>query len=882
MEDRRLSKSYEPTEFEQEMYQRWEEKGYFKPEVNPKGESYTIVMPPPNITGQLHLGHAFDGTLQDILIRWKRMQGYQALWLPGTDHASIATEVKVSEKIKEEENKTKKDLGREEFLNRAWDWAEVYKKRIVNQFKKLGASCDWDRERFTMDEGCSEAVLESFIRLYEKGHIYQGYRIINWCPDCKTALSDAEVEYEEKEGAFYHLKYPIIGTEEALVVATTRPETMLGDSGVAVNPKDERYQHLIGKEVLLPLVNRKIPIVADEYVDMEFGTGAVKMTPAHDPNDFEVGLRHDLEQIRVIDDSGMMNEQAGEYQGLDRFEARKKIVEDLKKQGFLEKTEEHEHNVGACYRCDTTVEPTLSKQWFVKMDELAQPAIEAVKKDETRFIPDRFSKIYYNWMENIKDWCISRQLWWGHRIPAYYCQSCGYTVVAKEMPDQCPKCGSVHFKQDEDVLDTWFSSALWPFSTLGWPEETEDLKTFYPNSVLVTGFDIIFFWVARMIFSGIEQMGETPFQDVYIHGLIRDEKGRKMSKSLGNGVDPLEVIEEYGADPLRFTIVTGNAAGNDIRWQDEKVQANRNFANKIWNATKFVLMHVEEQEIPTIDEVRDDLTSMDRWIIHSMNQLTAEVTENMNKYELGIAAQKLHDFLWSEFCDWYIELVKPRLFQDGQQGLAAKATLLEVLSKALRLLHPYMPFLTEKLYLALHPKAETIMLTDWPTEQTVNEYPAEYEELGFIMSIIKAVRALRAEKEVVPSRKITLQLAPFDKEKAEAVKRNEPSIKTLVNATEIKVTDKEQFPENCIKSLIDGVEIAVPIDDLVDKEEEIKRLEKEKKRIEGEIDRVTKKLANEGFVNKAPEKVVNEEKEKKEKYLAMYENIKEALENYKK
>lgn len=881
MINRTLSKSYNPSEFEDEIYQYWEEKGFFKPEVHPEGKPYTIVMPPPNITGQLHLGHAFDGTLQDILIRWKRMQGFAALWLPGTDHASIATEVKVVEKIKEDEGKTKEELGREAFLERAWDWALIYKQRIAGQFRKLGASCDWDRERFTMDEGCSHAVTETFVRLYEKGLIYQGNRIINWCPDCKTALSDAEVEYEEKPGRLYHIKYPIEGSDDFVTVATTRPETMLGDSGVAVHPEDERYAHLVGKTVLLPLMNRSIPIIADDYVDPTFGTGAVKMTPAHDPNDFEVGLRHNLEQIRVLDDSGVLNHLAGVYQGLDRYEARTRIVQDLTELGLMEKIEERAHNVGACYRCDTTVEPIISKQWFVDMKPLAEPALQVVREGTTRFIPDRFSKIYYNWMENIKDWCISRQLWWGHRIPAYYCEECGEVLVSVKPIHQCSKCSSSRIVQDEDVLDTWFSSALWPFSTLGWPEETPDLKKFYPNDLLVTGFDIIFFWVARMIFSGIEQMGETPFADVYIHGLIRDAQGRKMSKSLGNGVDPLEVIESFGADPLRFTIVTGNAAGNDIRWNQDKVNANRNFANKIWNATKFALMHIEGRRVGSIEIQRNALEPMDKWIISRMNQVTGEVQENLEKYELGIAAQKLYDFLWNEYCDWYIELVKPRLFQgEGPSKEAALATLKEVLETGLKLLHPFMPFITEKLYQAIQDTEPTIMVSQWPQWKASNQYQQEERDMAFVMEIVRGVRNIRAERNVVPSKKLRGILVPATSEKGDVILANESSIKTLANLESLRVQQDKAGLDNGITVLLDGGELVIPMESLVDPKEEKERLEKEKNHLEQEIQRVVSKLANKGFVDKAPVNVVEEEKAKETKYRAMYDSVLEMLQRY--
>lgn len=876
-----MSTVYNPKDMEEKIYSHWESQGYFKPEINPKGDPYTIVMPPPNITGQLHLGHAFDGTLQDILTRWKRMQGYAALWLPGTDHASIATEVKVVEKIRQEEDKTKEEIGREEFLNRAWDWATEYKGRITTQFKKLGASCDWSRERFTMDEGCSEAVKEAFVRLYDKGLIYRGSRIINWCPDCKTALSDAEVEYSEQEGHFWHIRYPIKDSHEYVIVATTRPETMLGDSGVAVNPDDERYKHLIGKTVILPLLNREIPVVADDYVDMEFGTGVVKMTPAHDPNDFEVGLRHNLEQIRVMNDDASMNELAGKYEGLDRYEARKEVVKDLEELGLLEKIEGHDHNVGGCYRCDTIVEPIISRQWFVNMKPLAEPAIEAVKNGSTNFVPERFSKIYFNWMENIKDWCISRQLWWGHRIPAYYCDDCGEIMVAKEKPNTCKKCKSHSIYQDEDVLDTWFSSALWPFSTLGWPDNTEDLKKHYPTDVLVTAYDIIFFWVARMIFSGIEQMGQTPFKDVYIHGLIRDSQSRKMSKSLGNGIDPLEVIQEYGADVLRFTIVTGNAPGNDIRWSDDKIIANRNFANKIWNASRFVMMNIHEDTFNQESLALDSLENADKWIISRLNKITSEITENMGKYEMGIAAQKLYDFIWNEFCDWYIELVKSRLYNKdgGNSKIVAQYTLAYVLKNALKLLHPFMPFITEEIYTHLVHE-DTIMKATWPVYSEELNYQKEEEEIELVMDIIKSVRNIRAQMNVLPSKKAEILIVARDKATEEVILNGKGYIISLANATNIHLLDKTLVPDNVASSVISGGEIFIPLADLIDKEKEIERLNKEKTHLEQEVDRVNKKLANEGFVKKAPQKIIDEEKAKKEKYEVMLENVIEMLNKY--
>ncbi|MCR1899993.1 valine--tRNA ligase [Irregularibacter muris] len=883
MEDRtNIAKIYHPAEVENKLYSRWEEKGYFKPEINEKGEGYTIVMPPPNITGQLHIGHAFDGTLQDILIRWKRMQGYAALWLPGTDHASIATEVKVVEAMAKD-GLTKNDLGRDGFLERAWDWAKVYRNRISAQFRKLGSSCDWSRERFTMDEGCSEAVKEVFVRLYEKGLIYRGNRIINWCPDCKTALSDAEVEYEEKEGNLWHVAYPVIDSEESIVIATTRPETILGDTAVAVNPDDERYQHLIGKKIMLPLMNREIPIIADSYVDMEFGTGAVKITPAHDPNDFEVGLRHKLPKIKVMHDDATMNELAGKYEGMDRYEARKAIVEDLKGMGLLVNIEAHPHNVGGCYRCSTTVEPIISQQWFVKMEPLAQPALQVVREGETKFIPERFEKIYYNWMENIRDWCISRQLWWGHRIPAYYCQDCGETIVAKEAPEKC-SCGSSHIVQDEDVLDTWFSSALWPFSTLGWPDKTEDVEKFYPNNVLVTGYDIIFFWVARMIFSGIEQMGETPFEDVYIHGIVRDAQGRKMSKSLGNGVDPLEIIEEFGADALRFTLVTGNSPGNDTRWHMEKVEANRNFANKIWNASRFVLMNLQEDILDKEDIANENFTSADKWIISRCNTLIKEITENLDKYELGIATAKLYDFIWSEYCDWYIELVKPRLYGEDQNSkIAAQYTLVKVLKNTLKLLHPFMPFITEEIFTHLPGQEESIMISQWPEYKEENNYEKEEQEMKTIMAVIRSIRNARAEMNVVPSRKAKVILIADNENIAGLLKNSAAYFKSLASASEIVVnTIKENIPENAVTTVVDKVEIFIPLEDLVDKEKEIERLQKEKSHLESELKRVNGKLSNQGFIAKAPDQVVEQEKEKQKKYQEMMEKVLERLASYEK
>lgn len=881
-EGNNIAKVYNPDEVESRLYGKWEERGYFKPEVNPEGKSFTIVMPPPNITGQLHIGHAFDGTLQDILIRWKRMQGYQALWLPGTDHASIATEVKVVEAMKKE-GLTKREVGRDGFLERAWNWANAYRGRITSQFRKLGASCDWSRERFTMDEGCSEAVKEVFIKLYNKGLIYRGNRIINWCPDCKTALSDAEVEYEEQHGHLWYFRYPIKDSDESIVIATTRPETIPGDSAVAVHPEDERYQRLIGKKVLLPIMNREIPIIADEYVDREFGTGVVKITPAHDPNDFEVGLRHNLPEIKVMNEDATMNEKAGKYAGLTCSNARKQIVEDFKNLGLLQKIEDHVHNVGACYRCSTTVEPITSEQWFVKMEPLAKPAIEVVREGKTRFIPERFEKIYFNWMENIKDWCISRQLWWGHRIPAYYCQECGEIIVAKEEPKKC-KCGSTTFKQEEDVLDTWFSSALWPFSTLGWPEDTQDLRKHYPNDVLVTGYDIIFFWVARMIFSGIEQMGETPFRDVYIHGIVRDAQGRKMSKSLGNGVDPLEIIKDFGADALRFTLVTGNSPGNDTRWHMEKVEANRNFANKIWNAARFVLMNIEEDILQKEEQAKKYWISADKWIISRCNTLVQEVTDNLEKYELGIAAAKLYDFIWNEYCDWYIELVKPRLYgEEKESKIAAQYTLVMVLKKTLKLLHPFMPFITEEIFTHLPGEEKSIMISSWPKFEKECIYKEEEKEIEMLMSVIRSIRNARAEMNVVPSRKAKVIFIATNSAISQILKKSEIYFQKLASASEIIVkTEKKEIPENVVSAVVDQVEIFIPLEDLVDKEKEIERLQKEKENLEKELKRVNGKLSNEGFVSKAPFSVVEKEREKQKKYQEMMEKVLERLSFYQR
>ncbi len=877
MEKENLATKYNPKEFEDRIYNMWIEKNCFKAEIDYSKESYTIVLPPPNITGQLHMGHALDQTLQDILIRWKRMQGFGALWLPGTDHASIATEVKVVEKIQREEGKTKEEIGREEFLKRAWEWKEEYGSRITEQMRKLGSSCDWSRERFTMDEGCNKAVTELFIRLYEKGYIYRGNRLINWCPDCKTSLSDAEVDHEEKQGFFWHIKYPVKDSDEFVEIATTRPETMLGDTAVAVHPEDERYEHLVGKTLILPVVNREIPIIADDYVEMDFGTGAVKITPAHDPNDFEVGSRHNLPSLNVMNDDATMNENAGKYRGMDRYECRKELVKDLEKEGYLVKKKEHSHNVGACYRCNTVVEPLLSDQWFVKMEELARPAIEAAKEKDLEFIPERFTKTYLRWLENIRDWCISRQLWWGHRIPAYYCDDCGEIIVTKEKVENCKKCHSSSVKQDEDVLDTWFSSALWPFSTLGWPEETEDLKYFYPTNVLVTAYDIIFFWVVRMVFSALELMGEVPFEHVFIHGLLRDSQGRKMSKSLGNGVDPLEIINEYGADALRFMLTTGNSPGNDIRFYMERVESSRNFANKLWNASRFVLMNINEEELA--EEFKIELTLSDEWILSRLNTVIDQVTVNLEKFELGIAAQKLYDFIWSEYCDWYIELVKPRLYgQDFNSKRTAQTVLLEVLESLLKLLHPFMPYITEEIWGHLPNSKGCIIVSQWPKTLEEKVKPLEEKKMELIMDAIKNIRNIRAEMNVVPSRKAKV-IVVANKDVFNIIEENKDYLITLANASEVTVQeDKKDVPAEVVSAGIDGAEIFIPLDELVDFEKELERLEKEKSKLQKELDRVNKKLSNQGFISKAPEKLIEEEKQKKDKYKEMYDKVLARLE----
>ncbi|MDU4934201.1 MAG: valine--tRNA ligase [Peptostreptococcaceae bacterium] len=881
MENTNLSKTYNPKDFESRLYSEWVEKGYFKSSPNPNKKPFTIMLPPPNITGQLHMGHALDHTLQDILIRWKRMDGYEALWQPGTDHASIATEVKVVERIREQEGKTKYELGREEFLNRAMDWRNEFGRKIVDQMKQLGDSCDWDRERFTMDEGCNEAVTEFFVKLYEKGQIYRGNRIINWCPDCKTTLSDAEVEHEEHEGKFYHIKYPIAGSDEFLEIATTRPETMLGDTGIAVNPEDERYKHLVGKHAILPLLGRELIIVADDYVDLEFGTGAVKMTPAHDPNDYEVGQRHNLEQINVMNEDGTMNKLAGKYEGMDRYECRKQLIADLDEAGYLIAIKDHNHNVGSCYRCHTVIEPRLSDQWFVKMDELAKPAIDILKKQELKFVPDKFDKTYLQWLENIRDWCISRQLWWGHQIPAYYCQDCGEVVVAKSMPDAC-KCGCTNLKQDEDVLDTWFSSALWPFSTLGWPNNTEELNYYYPTSVLVTGYDIIFFWVVRMAFAGMFCMNEKPFEHVLIHGLVRDSQGRKMSKSLGNGIDPLEVIDQYGADALRFMLATGNSPGNDMRFYMERVEAARNFANKLWNASRFVFMNIDTEimEGVTRESVEANLTLADKWIISRANNVVKEVSDNMDKFDLGIAAQKIYDFAWSEYCDWYIEIVKPRLYsEDKEAKQTALYTLTYVLEKILKLLHPYMPFITEEIYTHLPTVEGSIVIAQWPHYTEADNMAKEEDMMNLTMDGIRNIRNVRSEMNVPPSKKAKVIIVPTE-EKKEAMEAGKDYFVTLSSASEVEiVADETNIPEDAVSVVIDGVKIFIPLDELVDFAKEIERLSKEKAKLESEIKRVNGKLSNEGFVAKAPEALINAEKAKKEKFEEMIKSVVERLEN---
>ena len=891
-----LAKTYDPKGIEDRIYDKWLAKKYFHAEVDHSKTPFTIVIPPPNITGQLHMGHALDNTMQDILIRYKRMQGYNALWQPGTDHASIATEVKIIEKLKEE-GISKEDLGREGFLKRAWEWKAEYGGRIIEQLKKLGSSCDWDRERFTMDEGCNKAVTEVFCKMHEKGWIYKGSRIINWCPVCNTSISDAEVEYEEQAGHFWHIKYPLIeddgtvSTTRFLEFATTRPETMLGDTAVAVHPDDDRYKDIVGKKLMLPIINREIPIIADAYVDREFGTGVVKITPAHDPNDFEVGKRHNLPEINILNDDATINENGGKFCGMDRYAAREAIVKELDEMGLLVRIEDYTHNVGTHDRCKTTIEPMIKKQWFVRMDELIKPAVKAVKDGDIQLIPKRMEKTYFNWTDNIRDWCISRQLWWGHRIPAYYCDDCGEVVVAREMPGVCPKCGCTHFTQDEDVLDTWFSSALWPFSTLGWPEKTPELDYFYPNSVMVTGYDILFFWVIRMVFSSCETMGEIPFKHVFLHGLVRDEQGRKMSKSLGNGIDPLEVIDEVGADALRFMLCTGISPGNDMRFIRGKLENARNFANKLWNASRFTMMNLVDENGSFLEMADADsavLRDEDKWIISRVNDAAKDITESLEKFELGLAGQKVYDLIWDEFCDWYIELVKRRLWSDDEEDKkTARYVLVKVLRDQLKLLHPFMPFITEEIWGALPEVAATednpsslLIRSEWPVYDEAMDYADAVFRINTAMDVIKAVRNIRAEADAAPSRKLNL-IVRTDSHK-DVIAQIEEYVQAIANVVSITVTDSEgAAPDDVMSAVIDGAEILVPLDELVDIAAEIERLEKEKKKLEGEVTRVEKKLANQGFVAKAPAAVVEEEKAKGEKYREMLETVTARLESLK-
>ena len=873
MKEHKLEDKFNPKNFEEEIYKRWEEKEYFKPSEDKTKKPYTIVIPPPNITGKLHMGHALDETLQDILIRYKRMEGYNCLWLPGTDHAAIATEVKIVEKLKQQ-GIEKKNLTREQFLEKAWEWKKEYGGTILNQLKKLGCSCDWSRERFTMDEGLSNAVKYVFIKLYEKGLIYKGKRMINWCPSCNTSISDAEVEFEEEPTHLWHIRYKVKDEDKYLIVATTRPETMLGDTGVAVHPEDERYKDLVGKKVILPIMNKEIPIVADDFVEKEFGTGAVKLTPAHDPNDYAASQRHNLEIIEVFDENWKMGNLVPEYKGLDIYEARKRIVEKLQEIGALVKIEDYTHNVGKCYRCHHTIEPKISEQWFVKMKPLAEPAIKAVKDGKTRFIPERFDKIYYNWMDNIQDWCISRQLWWGHRIPAYYCTKCNNIMVTESIPHKCEKCGNTEFTQDEDTLDTWFSSALWPFSTLGWPEQTEDLKYFYPTSTLVTGYDIIFFWVARMIFSAIEHTGKVPFKDVFIHGIVRDSLGRKMSKSLGNGIDPLEIIEKYGTDALRFSLVLGISPGNDIRYMPEKLESAANFANKLWNASKFVLGNLEEIDYDTMPQ---KLCYEDKWILSKLNKLIKETTINLNNYDLGVWTQKVYDFIWGEFCDWYIEMVKPRLYdKENKTREAAQYTLNKVLGDSLKLLHPIMPFITEEIYTKLYNNDESIMISSWPQYSEEFNFAKEEKQIEKIKQIIIGIRNIRTNMNVHPAKKSTLIFVTENDE--EMIIDSQEFIKKLGFADKIIVQgNKNNIPQNAMSVLSEELEVYLPFDELVDIEEEKKRLQGEKQKLEAEVERASKMLSNPGFVNKAPENKIKEEKEKLERYKQMLENVEERL-----
>ena len=875
-----LPKVYEPQQVEQEIYKMWEDGGYFRPNKGKDAKPFTIVMPPPNVTGQLHMGHAMDATLQDTLIRFKRMQGYNALWIPGVDHAGIATQIKVEEELRTKEGLSRYDLGREKFLERVWDWKHQYGNRIVEQQKKLGASCDWEHARFTMDEGCSKAVREVFVSLYEKGLIYKGSRIINWCPHCVTALSDAEVEYVDKPGHLWHIRYPLTDGSGDVVVATTRPETMLGDTGVCVNPNDTRYTHIVGKTVTLPLVNKQIPIVADDYAEMDFGTGCVKMTPAHDPNDFEVGLRHNLEVIRVLDDNGVINAYGGKYEGLDRYEARKRIVADLEEQGYLVKIDDHAHNVGTCYRCHNDVEPIISAQWFVKMKPLAEEAIRVVKDGETKFVPDRFSKTYLNWMENVRDWCISRQLWWGHQIPAWTCAECGHITVSREDACKCEKCGSTNIERDPDVLDTWFSSALWPFETLGWPEKTEDLDCFYPTDVLVTGYDIIFFWVARMIFSGCEHTGKTPFHTVLIHGLVRDDKGRKMSKSLGNGIDPLEIIDKFGCDALRMNMVTGNSPGNDMRFYVERCEAMRNFANKLWNASRYVMMNLGEDAKNVLPE-SSKLTIADKWVLSKLNTLIADVTDNLEKYELGIAVQKVYDFLWDTYCDWYIELTKARLYsEDADQKQTALQVLVYVLDQTLRLLHPFMPFITEQIWQSIPHEGDALIVADWPVFREDLMFKTEEAQMESVMNAIRAIRNRRADMNVPPSKKAALYILTS---KPEVFAEGEGFMQRLAYADEVTILSNE--PDN-----IDGMvccttadaKLYIPMGQLVDVAKELERIEKELEKAKKNLAGIMSKLNNENFTARAPEAVVAAEREKAEKAEALIQQLQQSEEALKK
>ena len=880
-----LAKTYDPKGLEDRLYQKWLDGGYFRAEVNPNKKPFTIVMPPPNITGQLHMGHALDNTLQDILIRWKRMQGFEALWQPGTDHAAIATEVKVTEHLREQ-GIDKNEIGREEFLKHCWAWRADYGTRIINQLHKLGSSADWERERFTMDEGCSDAVLEVFMRLYEKGYIYKGSKIINWCPVCGTTISDAEVEHVDQDGFFWHINYPVVGEEGRFVeIATTRPETLLGDTAVAVNPNDDRYKDIVGKMLELPLTGRQIPVITDEYVDMEFGTGCVKITPAHDPNDFEVGKRHGLEEITILNDDGTVNELGGRYAGMDRYDARAKIVEDLKELDLLVKVVPHTHAVGTHDRCGTTIEPMVKQQWFVAMEEMAKPAIEAIKNGDLTFVPERFDKIYLHWLENIRDWCISRQLWWGHRIPAYYCGDCKKTIVSKKAPTVCPDCGGTHLEQDPDTLDTWFSSALWPFSTLGWPKKTPEMEYFYPTDVLVTGYDIIFFWVIRMVFSGYEQTGKSPFHHVLIHGLVRDSLGRKMSKSLGNGIDPLEIIDKYGADALRLTLMTGNAPGNDMRFYMEQVEASRNFANKIWNASRFIMMNLPEEGVR--EPKKEELLPADRWILSRMNTVAREVTENMDRYELGIAVQKIHDFIWDEFCDWYIELAKFRFANKEGEDASANAalyTLRTVLTEALKLLHPFMPFITEEIYCTLLPDEKTIMIAPWPVYREDMNYPAEEQQLENFKAIVRGIRNVRAEMNVPAGTRTDLFIVGSDGKATEEISALLYSLggaKRMLFAKEVFVkSDREGIAEDAVSVVTGNATAYIPLEELVDKEKEIARLTAESEKMDKEIKRASGMLNNPNFVNKAPAAKVQAEKDKLAKYEEMKKRIAEQLAKY--